>query len=65
MDFSRAYCISSILFVTLLVTSTSGSKILPWKICYIMCTNISKQEFDILYDDLVETDDAIKAWLEV
>ena len=30
-----------------------------------MCTNLSKQEFDILFDDLVETDDAIKAWLEV
>jgi hypothetical protein len=30
-----------------------------------MCTNISKQEFDILYDDLVEIDDAIRAWLEV
>jgi len=30
-----------------------------------MCTNLSKQEFDILYDDLVETDDAIRAWLEV
>ena len=30
-----------------------------------MCTNLSKQEFDILFDDLVETDDAIRAWLEV
>ena len=30
-----------------------------------MCTNLSKQEFDILFDDLVETNDAIRAWLEV
>jgi hypothetical protein len=30
-----------------------------------ICANPSKHEFDILYDDLVETNDAIKAWLEV
>jgi len=30
-----------------------------------MCKNPFKQEFDILYEDLVETDDAIKIWLEV
>jgi hypothetical protein len=30
-----------------------------------MCTNHSKQEFDILYEDLVEIDDAIRARLEV
>jgi hypothetical protein len=28
-------------------------------------TNPSKQEFDILYEDLVETDDTIRAWLKV
>jgi hypothetical protein len=32
---------------------------------YKMCTNPSKHEFDILYEDLVETNDAIRAWLEV
>jgi hypothetical protein len=26
-----------------------------------MCTNPSKQEFDILYKELVETDDAMRA----
>lgn len=31
----------------------------------MMCTNPSKEEFDILCKDLVETDDTIKAWLEV
>lgn len=30
-----------------------------------MCTNPSKQEFNILYENLVEIDDVIKAWLEV
>jgi len=30
-----------------------------------MCTNPSKQEFDNLYENLVEIDDVIKAWLEV
>jgi hypothetical protein len=32
---------------------------------YTMCTNHSKQELDILYEDLVEIDDAIRARLEV
>jgi hypothetical protein len=30
-----------------------------------MCTNPSKQEFGILYEDLVEIDDVIRAWLKV
>lgn len=30
-----------------------------------ICTNLSKQEFDILYEDLVEIDDAIRAWIKV
>ena len=30
-----------------------------------ICTNPSKQEFDILYKLLIETNDAIKAWLKV
>ena len=30
-----------------------------------MCTNPSKQEFNILYENLMEIDDVIKAWLEV
>jgi len=29
-----------------------------------MYTNPSKQEFDILYEVLVETNDAIRAWLK-
>jgi len=33
-------------------------------ILYRMCTNPSKQEFDILYEVLVETNDAIRAWLK-
>jgi hypothetical protein len=50
----------------LFVTLTSGSKILPWKICCIECVKILQdKEFDILYNDMVETDDAIRAWLEV
>jgi len=50
----------------LFVTLTSRSKILPWKICCIECVKILQdKEFDILYNDMVETDDAIRAWLEV
>jgi len=30
-----------------------------------MCINPSKQDFDILYEELIEIDDAIKVWLEV
>lgn len=30
-----------------------------------ICTNPSKHEFDILYENLMETDDVIKAWLKV
>jgi len=30
-----------------------------------MCTNPSKQEFDILYENLVEIHEVIKAWLKV
>jgi len=30
-----------------------------------ICTNPSKQKFDILYEDLMETDDTIRAWLKV
>jgi len=33
-------------------------------ILYRMYTNPSKQEFDILYEVLVETNDAIRAWLK-
>jgi hypothetical protein len=29
-----------------------------------MCTNPSKQEFGILYEVLVETNDAIRVWLK-
>ena len=32
---------------------------------YRICTNPSKQEFDILYEDLMENDDAIRAWLKI
>ena len=30
-----------------------------------ICTNPSKHEFDILYENLMETNNVIKAWLEV
>jgi len=29
-----------------------------------MCAHPSKQEFDILYEKLLETNDAIRAWLD-
>jgi len=32
---------------------------------YRMCVNPSKYKFDILYEELVDTNDAIRAWLDV
>jgi hypothetical protein len=31
---------------------------------YRMCVNPSKHEFDILYEELMDTYDAIRAWLD-
>ncbi|KAF9665609.1 hypothetical protein SADUNF_Sadunf16G0140800 [Salix dunnii] len=34
-------------------------------ILYMMCANPFKQEFDILYKNLIATDDIIRVWLEI